>query len=228
MISIPDRMTPLTKRSTMPAKSIRSFHALSLEHNRFAVRPELWTSRHLQIIKCSFKESDRPPVEIEEYHQPNEWLQQEAKRLAEGKREESKKGCVIYLLEDDAKSPLEWVPGTSEFRYGTKRHVVRCLEVFRISEKKDFQQPHPCIGYFNCVMIDRRRRNLFQPPPGPDGRNGPVRRLYIRRLRMIRPDVWFNDPFLVFLLMTLAQDQRARENASSRPVYLVSCLLSII
>jgi hypothetical protein len=97
--------------------------------------------------------------------------------------------------------------------------------IYGIAKNKCVHQPHPSIGYYR-YDADQSRRFRLRPRRGPHGRNGPVKRLYARRLLQIQPSSWYNDPYLFSLVLSLAQVQRAREKTPCQEVYFVSWLLS--
>lgn len=71
------------------------------------------------------------------------------------------------------------------------------------------EQPHgtlPIIGYFHYDTVALKRKRKLMPRPHPiRGYNEPVRRIYQRKLASITPRKWSQDPYLVSILLAMAQ-----------------------
>jgi hypothetical protein len=61
---------------------------------------------------------------------------------------------------------------------------------------------------------------MLQVKPAPRGQiNNPVKRLYDHKIRRVTPPDWRNDPYIVCLLLTMAQDSwRTSQRTGSYPV----------
>ncbi|PCD25412.1 hypothetical protein AU210_014519 [Fusarium oxysporum f. sp. radicis-cucumerinum] len=65
-------------------------------------------------------------------------------------------------------------------------------------------------GMYEDLVKQRERANRPRRHPIPGARNLPAERLYQRRLRDLTPALWFEDPYLVCVLLSLAQLQRQK------------------
>ncbi|KAM6514287.1 hypothetical protein FALCPG4_015439 [Fusarium falciforme] len=81
------------------------------------------------------------------------------------------------------------------------------------------------VGYFHYDTLAAKRRERLSPCPHPRGdRNEPVIRLYRRRLSRITPIIWSQDPYLVCVLLSMAQSLR-RESRSPKSFIFTARLL---
>lgn len=84
------------------------------------------------------------------------------------------------------------------------------------------QQPEPIIGYY-LYDVDSARQKRLSAPRAPCGLNNEaVERIYERRLSGITPEDWRNDPYLVCLLLSLAQFQWYQGKTKGQKVFPVS------
>ncbi|KAF4417301.1 hypothetical protein F53441_14525 [Fusarium austroafricanum] len=188
---------------------MQSLHRLSIENPWFAIHPLLWTADHLALVRCSFQQVD--------YHantpsRDNDELISHAKCLAIASLPVMKSYSALHLLCPGG-SPLESIPyvaprnlGQPLFRYAGRRvHYPQC-DIYR-PEIQDTHHPL-IIGFFhyNNVTKEREKKLTAQPHPG-DGYNMPVTQLYLRKLRRVTPALWYEDPYLLCVLLALAQTQ---------------------
>ncbi|WKT52534.1 hypothetical protein QSH57_003048 [Fusarium oxysporum f. sp. vasinfectum] len=66
----------------------------------------------------------------------------------------------------------------------------------------------------------RRRANRPKRHPVPGSSNSPPERLSQRRLRDLTPDLWFEDPYLVCILLSLAQLQWQRRKTTPEAFFV--------
>ncbi|KAF4513143.1 hypothetical protein G6O67_000452 [Ophiocordyceps sinensis] len=99
----------------------------------------------------------------------------------------------------------------SEFFFA-KRSVHRSdCDVFEPNERlnKCFgQMPRLLVGYLHYSYVEGARRQLLRPPRRPGGDPNVVGQSISRRkLSKVTPKEWFRDPYLVCVLLSLAQRQ---------------------
>ena len=73
---------------------------------------------------------------------------------------------------------------------------------------------YPVVGYFHYDDVKWDRLEAIQPKDNPGARTGgnvPVARLCRRRLRNATPAEWSKDPYIVGLILSLAQWSWRRE-----------------
>ncbi|KAM6514288.1 hypothetical protein FALCPG4_015439 [Fusarium falciforme] len=80
------------------------------------------------------------------------------------------------------------------------------------------------VGYFHYDTLAAKRRERLSPCPHPRGdRNEPVIRLYRRRLSRITPIIWSQDPYLVCVLLSMAQSLRRESRSPKSFIFTVRC-----
>lgn len=99
-------------------------------------------------------------------------------------------------------------------------HTPEC-EVFRTSDVYNLEQ-RPIIGHFQYDehVKQRERANRPKRHPIPGARNLPAERLYQRRLRDVAPALWFEDLYLVCVLLSLAQLQRQKRQTTPETFFV--------
>ncbi|KAF5718663.1 hypothetical protein FGLOB1_1555 [Fusarium globosum] len=198
------QQTPITK----------SLHRLCVENPRFLVHPLFWTSEHLQVLHCHFKHLDSssapppfplPPASPPASHGGPDLAKDLIHSIWNGRYVETMFASFRLLMHPLGVVPFRpWTP----FLYNKlKVHIPKC-EVYRIDNVHKFEQ-QPIIGYFHYDILANQRKYCFVPKkhPVPGTSNLPVERLYQRRLRNLTPALWFEDPYLVCVLLSLAQMQ---------------------
>ncbi|EXA51195.1 hypothetical protein NW761_000128 [Fusarium oxysporum] len=81
------------------------------------------------------------------------------------------------------------------------------------------------IGYYRYSADEERREKLRAPRPPRGLNNDPVQRKYDARYRMVAPEDWRHDPYLVCILLSLAQLQR-RKAYGPRGLFLARLLVT--
>ncbi|CAJ0549902.1 Ff.00g064970.m01.CDS01 [Fusarium sp. VM40] len=218
----------------MSISSGKSLHDLSVENPWFAVHPLFWTARHLRLLQCSF--SLQPPeatsdsdsnTNIHDHGdghdasrpgQDEDELTRNARRLASTQLVSLKALSVKKLLCPQGSLFYE-VRGSPPFKFNNRRiHLPEC-DIYRVTTPNtpDTQpQAPPIIGYFHYDDVTKDREKALTPRLNPRGGfNWPVARLYQRRLHGVTPDLWSQDPYLICLLLSLAQLQWRGEGSKS-------------
>lgn len=96
------------------------------------------------------------------------------------------------------------------FYAGRPVHQTLCFAL-HVAKPSPQTQP-PVIGctYYRAFLRERRRR--YTPPSHPQKDvNSPVKRLCDFHLRKIIPENWAEDPYIVCLLLSLAQAQAIKQ-----------------
>ncbi|KAH6973874.1 hypothetical protein BKA56DRAFT_592675 [Ilyonectria sp. MPI-CAGE-AT-0026] len=82
------------------------------------------------------------------------------------------------------------------------------------------------MGYFHYQTLVRKRRERLTPRPHPGrGNNGPVRRMYRRKLSKVTPQQWSRDPYLLCILLSLAQSQARMSRLPQPSIFVVGLCL---
>ncbi|KIL83658.1 hypothetical protein FAVG1_13116 [Fusarium avenaceum] len=210
----------------MSTSSGKSLHDLSVENPWFAVHPLFWTARHLRLLQCSFSLQPTEATSASNIHDhgadhdassPDEddeedELTRNAKRLASTRLVSLKALSVKKLLCPQGSLFYE-VRGSPPFKFNNRRiHLPEC-DIYRVTtpdtpDNQPQPQTLPIIGYFHYDHVTQDRERALTPRLNPRGGfNWPVTRLYQRRLHGVTPDLWSEDPYLICLLLSLAQLQ---------------------
>ncbi|RKL01294.1 hypothetical protein BFJ68_g12383 [Fusarium oxysporum] len=201
-----EEQTPITK----------SLHRLCVENPRFHVHPLFWTRKHLQVLHCQFNHVDSsalppslpPSPPPSPSNDTDSDLSRLIPRLINGRFASGRFACFSKLMRARGIINAQLRP---HLLYKKLRlHTPEC-EVFRTSDVYNFEQ-RPVIGHFQYedLVKQRERANRPRRHPIPGARNLPAERLYQRRLRDLTPALWFEDPYLVCVLLSLAQLQRQK------------------
>ncbi|KAI1036746.1 hypothetical protein LB503_003372 [Fusarium chuoi] len=214
----------------MPQSTVKSFHSLSIEHPDFATHPRFWTSHHLSVVKCSFQQ-----VESENAHEPvildtkqAEDMAEWALALARDKFTEWKGHDVDTLLCDNEPTPIEYTDYWLTFHYGQR--IVRLynshVHIYCIKEEISMPHANPIIGYYTYTT-DKERRDKLVANRAPNGRiNKPAQNICDIKYRKVTPTNWRHDPYLVCLLMSLAQLQKRHALAAPKGPFLARLLVT--
>ncbi|CVL09275.1 uncharacterized protein FMAN_14270 [Fusarium mangiferae] len=199
----------------MQLPTTKSLHRLSIEHPWFAVHPLLWTSQHLRLLGFQFQHLDSAlPPSTSSLMAADKNLTMHSRNLANIDSPVVKSISVGHLLRCKD-SPLEKVNGSPPFTFaGRDVHSPDC-DIFQVSTTST--QQRPIIGYYHYDKVTRERQRVLRPKSHPgDGCNYPVSKMYQRKLRTVTPRLWFEDLYLVCVLLSLAQLQW-RKRRTPRP-----------
>ncbi|KAF9770110.1 hypothetical protein IL306_012388 [Fusarium sp. DS 682] len=233
-----DEQTPITK----------SLHTICVENPRFHVHPVFWTSKHLEVLHCHFNHLDSaalspppPPLwlgcepeqdesdEQDEQDEPYEPFEPDkpglpwfVQMLLNEPSPEVKAICVTMFLRPHG---VENARDRPRFFYNQRQfHMPEC-EVYQTNSLHKLEQ-QPMIGYYQYEDLIKRRKRANTPKQHPGTSNLPVERLYQRRLRNLTPALWFEDPYLVCVLLSLAQLQWRSKRRSTLEAYPVRLLVT--
>lgn len=108
-------------------------------------------------------------------------------------------------------------------------HQPQCVLFSRRRQpsQPDTRPLQSLVGYFNYTDVKRRRQEKLRPRQNPGGgHNAPGQRLFQKRLFQITPLEWAHDPYLVCILLSIAQLQERSLNLPRRTAYMV-CLSGV-
>ncbi|KAF5699706.1 hypothetical protein FMUND_14667 [Fusarium mundagurra] len=212
-----DRQTPITK----------SLHRLCVENPRFLVHPLFWTSEHLRVLHCHFKHLDSsrapppfplPPAPPPASHGGPDLTEDLIHSILNGPYTDTKFASFTLLM-----YPLGVVPFRRETPFFYNKlpvHIPEC-EVYRTENIHKLEQ-RPIIWYFQYDELIKRRQRALAPRshPVPGASNLPVERLSQCRLRNLTPALWFEDPYLICVLLSLAQLQWQELKSMTQPFFV--------
>ncbi|KAG9495393.1 hypothetical protein J7337_013638 [Fusarium musae] len=204
--------------------SSKSLHQLTVENRGFQASPLHWTFHHLELVGCEFIEVEEASGTQGHHAQQDGRLTYYATRLATTPVENMKSHYVRSLFRGTG--VLEFVLVAAAFHYCDRLvHVPHC-SAFRISGHIDVPYPEPIVGYYS-YNVDEDRKARFTARAGPPGTmNLPMEQIYERRLAKVTPQDWTRDPYLVCVMLSLAQAQERSDTTGQARLYLVRLLVT--
>ncbi|KAF5267668.1 hypothetical protein FOXYS1_1462 [Fusarium oxysporum] len=194
----------------------QSLHRLSVENSWFATHPILWTSQHLNLLGVPFQHFEGP------LHAPQP--------CGDDVKDLDAIEVVYHEARLGASRKLTLAPSgrhrranlVSLDRYAAKFFYARrpvhetLCHVLHVAKPSPKKQP-PVIGYAYYKAINRERQRRFTPRLHPKSDiNHPVERLCRLYLRKVTPDNWSDDPYIVCLLLALAQAQSIKQREENK------------
>ncbi|KAG7427868.1 hypothetical protein Forpi1262_v010529 [Fusarium oxysporum f. sp. raphani] len=209
----------------------QSLHRLSVENSWFATRPILWTSQHLNLMGVRFQHFEGPlhapqprgddvkdldAIEVV-YH---------VTRLATEARLGANRKLTLAPSGRHRKANLVCLDRYAAKFFYARRPVHETLcHVLHVAKPSPKKQP-PVIGYAYYKDINRERQRRFTPRLHPKSDiNHPVERLCRLYLRKVTPDNWSDDPYIVCLLLALAQAQSIKQREEKPETFPVRLFL---
>ncbi|CDM29290.1 hypothetical protein DTO013E5_5980 [Penicillium roqueforti] len=214
-----------------------SLAELMSHHRDLLVQPICWTSRHLDMLGCQFEHFDHvPPDDIEPDLDPCQPIDHEQKleERSRGTPEELFEGSSI-LSRPFGLSFLIWPLlnrrcETPYFFFANKRIHRPLYEVFyrcRKLSQPASQAPRPIVGYLDYCRVERYRGEMFIPrTPKHGGDNRPGWRIQMKRVAQITPKNWSEDPYLLCVLLSLAQLQEYHRKEWHPPIHISRLILT--
>ncbi|KAJ4024959.1 hypothetical protein NW752_002413 [Fusarium irregulare] len=197
-----------------------SLHELSVRNPWFATHPLLWTERHLQLVNCTIQQLDAPPEAGK--HQEN--TVDEVEEFADEWHCPTMKGCYFSEIFSRDGNPLEFADDAPSFYYA--QHEINRPDCIV------FLEPTPppshsstarlVVGFCSYALITVRRRAKCYPWWQKMGMEASRQRSE-RKLRQCTPKTWTQDPYLVCIMLSLAQNQWLEYRCQSYPVCLIVC-----
>ncbi|KAM6522962.1 hypothetical protein FALCPG4_012569 [Fusarium falciforme] len=222
----------------MQAAPIMSLRDLGLEHPWILTHPIFWTAQHLDLLQCHFQDDDAgDATQGEDQRELEDGLQdagksdelsaQVAEIFAKSLSLRHKTCALINLLGYDG-SILQTARELPVFFFANRPIDKPDCTVFHVVKHcivEQHQDALPVIGYFHYESIISKRQEKLTPRPHPyGGYNGPVRPLCQRKLSKVTPQKWSQDPYLVCILLSMAQSL-AHKSHSPQPTVFVVCPL---
>ncbi|KAL7915892.1 hypothetical protein GGI35DRAFT_430916 [Trichoderma velutinum] len=214
--------------TSQPSKSRPPLETLSIKQllrlhprDKLLVHPLEWTSRHVEVLQCSFEDSPPPPPSqkhLDELHgiPVDKVCVTAAKELVLDKAGWQREGSIKYIIGFD-ECPL--IPyGTSIGFYFDDRRVysLPCqLFTSRHGDKIAFEKGMGPIALvcIDCKHIESLRYRQMFPYRGK--RNSKeTNRIFDRHVKRVTPSNRLRDPYLVALLLAVAYNQRDRTTSS--------------
>ncbi|KAG5755825.1 hypothetical protein H9Q70_001613 [Fusarium xylarioides] len=159
--------------------------------------------------------------------QTAERLAESARKLAVGNVAGTKYLWVENLILRKGTSPITHSKTHFSFYYGQRRVRLADARVHTFRIKDEISIPHadPMIGYYRYSADEERKEKLRAPRPPRGLDNDPVQQKYDARYRKLTPEDWRQDPYLVCILLSLAQLQQ-RKAYGPRGIFLVRLLVT--
>ena len=198
-----------------------SLHELSVRNPWFATHPLLWTERHLQLVNCTFQPLDAPPEAGE--HQEN--TVREVEEFADEWHCPTMKGCYFSEIFSRDGNPLEFAEYVVllSLLIGFTNGLCNDAPSFYYAQHEInrpdcivFLEPTPppshsstarlVVGFCSYALITVRRRAKCYPRWQKMGMEA-SRQRSDRKLRQCTPKTWTQDPYLVCIMLSLAQNQ---------------------
>ncbi|KAF5618664.1 hypothetical protein F52700_12184 [Fusarium sp. NRRL 52700] len=217
----------------MPQTAFKSFHSLSVEHPGLVEHPLFWTADHLAVLNCNFQqvESDDARESVTPDTEKAEHMAESALQLARGASLEAKPGWVAKLLLRNKPTPITFIHESDYrlyFDYGHYRIPLwdSNVRIYCIKKEAFIPDANPIMGYYR-YNADKERQRHLKVSPGTGGiKNGPFQRICDMRCRQVTPTDWRHDPYLVCLLLSLAQLQDRTGFAPPEKMFLARLLVT--
>ncbi|KAJ4129035.1 hypothetical protein NW768_007564 [Fusarium equiseti] len=198
-----------------------SIHELIVQNPWFSVHPLEWTSRHLEPLRCKFQIIDAPPETETPVHR--EETVEEVARLATSHRDKYVSFLDLML---NKSCPFKVIHYGLSLQYGRRRlYPVECdIFVPKTAESmKANTAIAPLVGAFlHYDRVTEAREYRFGQDAERDA-DDPVQRKKDRKFRLCTPKSWYQDPYLVFHMLSLAQWQSFYVESARYPVCLLVC-----
>ncbi|KAJ5651949.1 hypothetical protein N7507_009375 [Penicillium longicatenatum] len=194
-----------------------------IRHNReLLVNPLFWTSRQLNALRCHFQHIDYVPVEDANIDQ---MTRQRTDDTPNPKRKKEMEEVELFSI---ATLPNQRIRLLSRLLLNERRadlffaggavhqpsYIMFCCHVQTAqSPSQDFR---PLVGYIDSLQIDssRRRRLLPHPHPDKEKTNDVCQRVSDIKVARATPQEWTEDPYLLCVLISIAQFQERTQKGS--------------
>ncbi|KAF5608296.1 uncharacterized protein FSUBG_4832 [Fusarium subglutinans] len=176
-------------------------------------------------------ESDDAPESVVVDTAQAEQMTKSALKLAREKLADMKRFWVAELLLGNKPTPITFIHESDyriNFDYGHYRVPLwnSKIQIYCVKEELRIPDANPIIGYYR-YNADKERQQKLEVPPGPKGiTNDPFQRICDIRYRQATPADWRHDPYLVGLLLSLAQLQDRMALAPPEGTFLARLLVT--
>ncbi|RFN43631.1 hypothetical protein FIE12Z_12134 [Fusarium flagelliforme] len=201
-----------------PATNL-SLRDLVIRNPGFAVHPLEWIARHLELVDCKFQEIDAPPETRTPVHQED--TVKDVERLLRTYNWRSEAFIDFFVNE---RSPFEHMEGNPGFSFDGHRVLLADCEVFVLKSSASEETVIPTaplvVAFLDYHTVIRAREQRFAPDHSWP-HNAPLNNRNKRKLRLCTPKVWDRDPYLLCVMLALAQYNWELFESKRYPVRLV-------
>ncbi|KAL7947729.1 hypothetical protein V8C42DRAFT_363295 [Trichoderma barbatum] len=206
---------PSTSKSAAPAISALSLYGIARQHCReeIIITPLRWTGRHLELLKCSFEKPLPEPLTPATYAITEADYSDErsgTRNLEEFFRYYYKapfreQGIRLLLTTDGC--PLAPYDALGLYFNGSIIKRLECVNLcFRSSMNRTIRYKRPLVAFIDRGHIELRRKESIGYRSMRA--NPPIMRLFIKKWKKISPPEPLYDPYIVALLIAVAQQKR--------------------
>ncbi|GKU14689.1 unnamed protein product [Fusarium langsethiae] len=223
-----------------PRPSTLSLHDLIRRHQQLYVHPLQWTSKHLHVLACQFVDQSRvskaPLKDV-----TNRSSQQSSRTHRNAPSQNVKKALASLRSHSNNDKLRDWaiedLMAAYDFHHQTGRNsregdglLLRYGPHDQVLLQVDaFSRSHVSVAYLDLDRIESLRTNtvytrsyrkLFQKWPD----NEPVKEILKAKLRQIQPSKRQYDPFILAVLVALAQAKRrscATQSSAKAPTSIL-------
>lgn len=235
--------TPPSPRRPKPAAALSIVQMARLHcRERLLVRPIYWTDRHLGLLGCSFGDAAPAPPLIEPGVDSKRGAHCIRHAMEYRKWRIQYREDVVPELLTKHGGPFEYLSATpclavvatadrvsrANLHFYFKRRRVQTLECVVFLFKKEQQtdvRPPAIAAYLDLDRIFTLRRDLFDVPMDHQ-RCKSARSLSRLRLKKITLNTQLHDPYVVAVLIALAQENKVRAGFQREPV-LASFMVNV-
>ncbi|KAJ5282355.1 hypothetical protein N7505_000335 [Penicillium chrysogenum] len=202
----------------MSSNGVISLAELMNHHRDLLVQPICWTSRHLEMLGCRFEHFDHVPTPTDDINpDANTW------RPIYNDNELEKRPDLFYE-ESFAEGHFSLCPHV-QFRIHRPQYSVFYRSRKR-SQPAD-KAPRPIIGYMHYRGVEKYRQEMFPFSDPPEGYcNRPGGQIQLKRVAQITPKNWSEDPYLLCVLLSLAQLQEYHRKEWHPPIHVSRLFLT--
>ncbi|KAI1372289.1 hypothetical protein F4677DRAFT_463431 [Hypoxylon crocopeplum] len=182
--------------------------------------PIYWTKRHLELLNCAF---------VVAYDKQTKPLGKEDARAAKQVRilvlwcGPSMNSAALAALFREGRISIAESEDTPQFCYASLRIDCCSCTYFHLRNAA-----YPPIAYVDIDKFPIIRDSSFSQPrlmPGkPDYKNTPVRNLRVKRIARVTPQDPVQDPYIISLIVAIAQTQLVQGTSPSVDIYTVRLL----
>ncbi|KAJ4007791.1 hypothetical protein NW766_009596 [Fusarium irregulare] len=196
-----------------------SIRDLIIRNPGFAIHPLEWTAHHLELVNCHFQDASAPP-------------DAKAPVYREDSIEKLKDLLDVYCwrselfidLFTDEGSPFKHMKGKPAFVFDRRNVLLADCTVFILKTSASEETVIPTAplvaGFLDYDTVIRAREQRFAPYYSWP-LNEPLLGWNKRKLRLCTPKIWTRDPYLLCVMLALAQYNWELFESERYPVRLV-------
>ncbi|QPC73206.1 hypothetical protein HYE68_003958 [Fusarium pseudograminearum] len=217
-----------------PPRTGSSLNDLIIQNPSLSVHPLYWTAQHAQLLGCEFHDIDIPlqaEAKTENTAPGTDAMGYAAKKLATHFATAKRHQAARDILRRKG-SPLEHVRGSPTFFLARSNvHIPEC-RIFRPATTANAPTANDSastliVGYYHYDQVTKEREDRFQAALDSFARPSiSVYRTLQKKHAEYTPDVWTRDPYLVCVMLSLAQHRRDDLDPSQSMNYQVRLLVS--